>query len=347
MSSKVYFKPVSAKAPADEICRTAGELLSAYLEREKVQLEKKIPLKVHFGERGNRTYLVPHTYDAIIDLLEKRGVESFFAETSVLYGGERFNREKHLKLAQAHGFTRIPAVIADGAHGEEAEDVEVNLKYFRYCSLGKLLADSPQTLVLSHFKGHMLAGFGGAIKQLSMGFASKGGKMAMHLGVKPKIWNFLCKRCKLCMTRCQRNAITIGKKSFIDHEKCIGCGACFSICPRHAVSILNLSSLWNALFGKQIFREKLVEYAYASHHGKRNIYMNFAVNVTAGCDCEPRPMRPCVDNIGIFISADPVAIDTACLEAVQAKGRHFKGAEQLAYAEKIGLGSRKYKIINI
>ena len=328
MSSKVYFKPVSAKAPADEICRTAGELLSAYLERENVQLEKKIPLKVHFGERGNRTYLVPHTYDAIIDLLEKRGVESFFAETSVLYGGERFNREKHLKLAQAHGFTRIPAVIADGAHGEEAEDVEVNLKYFRYCSLGKLLADSPQTLVLSHFKGHMLAGFGGAIKQLSMGFASKGGKMAMHLGVKPKIWNFLCKRCKLCMTRCQRNAITIGKKSFI-------------------VSILNLSSLWNALFGKQIFREKLVEYAYASHHGKRNIYMNFAVNVTAGCDCEPRPMRPCVDNIGIFISADPVAIDTACLEAVQAKGRHFKGAEQLAYAEKIGLGSRKYEIINI
>ena len=346
--SKVYFKPVSPEAESGEIRTAAAALLAHFLETENITLEKKIPLKVHFGEKGNRTFLPPETYDGIIDLLQQRGTECFFAETSVLYGGERFNRERHLKLAEKHGFTRIPAVIADGAHGEEACDVPVNLHHFKYCSLAKLLAESPQTLVLAHFKGHMLAGFGGAIKQLSMGFASKGGKMAMHLGVKPRIRNFMCKRCKLCQTRCQRQAITIcERKSFIDPEKCIGCGACFSICPHHAVSIFSFGGFWNALFRGKFFREKLVEYAYASHHGKRNIYMNFAISVTAGCDCEPRPMRRCVENIGIFISDDPVAIDAACWDAVAAKGKKFKGAEQLAYAEKIGLGSRKYELIRI
>ena len=346
--SKVYFKAVAPDAHTETIRDCAGSLLEDFLKKENIPLEKKIPLKVHFGEKGNRTYLVPQTYDAIIDWLEKQGTECFFAETSVLYGGERFQREKHLKLAEQHGFTRLPVVIADGAHGEDACDIPVNLHHFKFCSLARILAESPQTLVLSHFKGHMLAGFGGAIKQLSMGFASKGGKMSMHLGVKPRIRNFKCKRCKLCMTRCERQAITIGdKKSFIDPRKCIGCGACFSICPHHAVSILSFAGLWNALFHGKFFREKLVEYAYASHHGKRNIYMNFAVSVTPGCDCEPRPMRKCVENIGIFISTDPVAVDSACWDAVAAKGRKFRGAEQLAYAEKIGLGSRKYELITL
>ena len=346
--SKVYFKAVSDNASAEEIRDAAGVLLAEFLERENIALEKKLPLKLHFGEKGNRSYLPPETYDAVIDLLQERGTELCFTETSVLYGGERFDRERHLKLAASHGFTRLPVVIADGAHGEEACDVPVGLHHFKYCSIARALAESPQTLVLAHFKGHMLAGFGGAIKQLSMGFASKGGKMAMHLGVKPRIWNFKCKRCKLCMTRCQREAITIGeKKSFIDHDKCIGCGACFSICPHHAVSILSFAGLWNALFHGKFFREKLVEYAYASHHGKRNIYMNFAVSITAGCDCEPRPMLRCVKNIGVYISSDPVAIDSACWDAVAARGKQFRGAEQLDYAEKIGLGSRQYEIIAV
>ena len=344
--SKVYFKTVPPDAGTELIRDAAGLLLAEFLKRENVGLEKKIPLKVHFGEKGNRTYLKPETYDAVIDLLEKQGSELFFTETSVLYGGERFEREKHLKLAARHGFTRLPVVIADGAHGEDACDVPVDLHHFRSCAVARLLAESPQTLVLSHFKGHALAGFGGAIKQLSMGFAAKGGKMAMHLGVKPRIRNWKCKRCKLCQSRCNQQAIFIGeKKSYIDPEQCIGCGACFSICPHHAVSILTLSGLWNAVFKGKFFREKLVEYAYAAHHGKRNIYMNFAVSVTAGCDCEPRPMLRCVENLGVFISSDPVAVDAACWDAAAEKGKKFRGAEQLAYAEKIGLGSRKYELI--
>lgn len=345
--SKVYFKAVSEKAAPEEIRDAAGELFSQFISREKVSLGSAIPLKVHFGEKGNRTFLAPELYDRVIDILQQKGISSVFMESSVLYGGERFKKENHIRLAHKHGFTRLDVVIADGESGEEARNIPVDKPHFKYCSIAKELADSPQTLVLSHFKGHALAGFGGAVKQLSMGFASKGGKMAMHLSVKPKIWNFLCKKCNLCVSRCQHGAITIGKKSFIDHNKCIGCGACFSICPRKAVSIYSLEGLKNALFQKRSFREKLAEYAYAAHHGKKNLYMNFAVNITAGCDCEPRPMMRCTKDIGIFMSEDPIAIDQACLDASAANGKKFKGVEQLLYGEKIGLGSVKYELVTL
>lgn len=343
--SKVYFKKLSEKASPEEIRKAAGELFAFVLEKEAVVLEKELPLKVHFGEKGNRTFIPAVCYDDIIDHLEQKGIKAFFAETSVLYGGERFKKENHIRLAQKHGFTRLETVIADGEHGEDSCDVAVDKHHFKYCSVAKILAEAPQTLVLSHFKGHALAGFGGAVKQLSMGFAAKGGKMAMHLSVKPKIWNFLCKKCNLCVSRCQHGAITIGKKSLIDHDKCIGCGACFSICPSKAVSIYSWSALKNALFQKRSFREKLIEYAYAAHNGKRNIYMNFACSITAGCDCEPRPMLRCTKDIGIFLSLDPVAVDQACLDAAASLGKKFKGTEQLLYGEKIGLGSTKYELI--
>lgn len=341
--SNVYFIPAGECAGEASV-----RLLKALVEQEGVVLGQKIPLKVHFGEKGNRTYLKPEVYDGLIDFLQAQGIECRFSETSVLYGGERFCREKHLKLAKAHGFTRIPAVIEDGANGEDAVDIPVHLHHFQKCAVAKGLAESEQILVCSHFKGHKLAGFGGAVKQLSMGCAAKGGKMAMHLSVKPRIWKLFCKHCGLCAARCQVKAITITKdKAEIDHSKCIGCGACFSICRHHAVSILSLAGLKNTLFSGKNFREKLVEYAYAAHHGKRNIYLNYALSITRGCDCEPLPMRTCIPDIGIFASLDPVAVDQACLDAAEKAGKKFKGAEQLVYAEKVGMGSRKYTLIKI
>ena len=101
------------------------------------------------------------------------------------------------------------------------------------------------------------------------------------------------------------------------------------------------------LFGNRYFREKLAEYAFASHVGKKNIYLTFAVDVAPGCDCEPRPMRAAVKDVGIFASLDPVAVDAACYDAVAKAGKKFKGAEQLDYAEKIGLGSRDYELIEL
>lgn len=347
----VYFIPVTEKPGPDEVSTAARKLLTALVEREGIKLEKKVALKVHFGEMGNRTFLPAADYNGIADYLEEQGAECSFIETCVLYGGKRYRAEEHRKLAASHGFTRLPVIIADGESGEEQTLHKIEGKHFRTCSLGRAFDDFPQIVVCAHFKGHALAGFGGALKQLSMGFASKGGKLAMHMGIKPRIRNWLCKRCGLCVKRCQAGAITLGREkgqvSRIDHEKCLGCGACFSACPHHAVSILSLKGLTGVFFQKRRFREKLAEYALASHTSHRNIYLNFALAITRGCDCEPRPMFPLIPDIGIFASTDPVAVDQACWDACAERGRKFKGIEILEYAEKAGAGVRAYERIDL
>ena len=348
MASEVFFHPISPGAD-NKTRGDAGKLvLQALIDHCGLALEPEIPIKLHFGEKGNHTYLKPEVYDPLIDLLESKNIISCFTETSVLYGGERFEAAKHIALAHAHGFNRIPVVIADGEKGERSVPVAINGgKHFSSAAIAEKLANSPQTLVVSHFKGHILAGFGGALKQLSMGFASKGGKMAMHLSVKPHIKSRKCRKCKLCISRCNANAIETGEKFFINHDKCIGCGACFAIGPHKAISVFSFSGLKNMLFGHRYFREKLAEYALASHSGKKNIYLSFAVDIAPGCDCEPRRMSNCIPDIGVFASLDPVAIDAACYDAAAAAGKRFRGREQLEYAQKIGIGSRDYRIIEI
>lgn len=348
--AKVYFIPLDDRAEHAQVSEKAAELFRHIVEKESLTLKPKAGIKVHFGEAGNRTWISAKAFDGILDELSARGVESAFLETSVLYGGRRRNAESHKKLAAEHGFTRIPVEITDGEAGEASTLVPIEGKHFKTCAIGKGFEAYEQILVLAHFKGHALSGFGGAIKQLSMGFASKGGKMAMHMGIQPVILNFLCKRCGLCVKRCQVDAIDIQKKpgkSRIDHSKCLGCGACYAACPSHAVSILSWKGLKNMLFRKDDFREKLVEYALASHKGRSNIYLNFAINITKGCDCEPHPMLRTMNDIGILASTDPVAVDAACWDLCAARGTKFKGAEQLDYVEKLGLGSRTYDLITI
>jgi hypothetical protein len=289
----------------------------------------------------------PENYDGIIDYLVEKKIKSSFIETLVIYGGERNTRDSHIKLAKEHGFTRLPVVIADGDHGEDYSEIEINKKYYKTCKIGKEFDKYNQVLVIAHFKGHALAGFGGALKQLSMGFAAKGGKLAMHMGIKPKINNKKCVKCKICQKACNVDAITIGKKSFIDYDKCVGCGGCVAVCPKNAISIFSLKGIYRMLFQKNTFREKLVEYAYAAQKGKKNIYFNFAMNITKGCDCESNKMKPLMEDFGIFISTDPVAIDSACYDMAKENGKAFKGYKQLLYAEKIGLGSVKYDLIEI
>lgn len=345
--ANVYFKRFKKKPKLKEIHKITKELLTTIEDKEKVTLEKKIPLKVHFGEAGNVTYIKPKNFDGVIDYLKDKDIETFYIETSVMYGGQRYKKKLHAKTAKKHGFTQIPVVFADGDHGEAFYEVTINKNHFKKCKLGAEFEKYEQILVLAHFKGHGLAGFGGAMKQLSMGHASKGGKLAMHMGVKPKISNRKCKKCHLCEEKCAESAITIGeKRSFIDHDKCVGCGACVAICPSKAVSIFSLKGITNAVnLGK--FQEKHIEYAYAAQKGKNNIYMNFIMNITSGCDCEGKKMKILMDDIGIAISTDPVAIDKACWDLVKENGKKFRGSKSFAYAEKIGLGTTKYKLIEI
>jgi uncharacterized protein len=345
--SNVYFYELSSSHNKEIIKTAAKNLLSEFINKENIQLEKEIPLKVHFGEHKNITFIKPENFDGIIDYLQERQIKTSFIESNVMYGGKRCNKALHLKTAEEHGFTRIPVIIADGEHGEDFHEVEINKKHFSKCMLGSEYEKYSQFIILAHFKGHMLTGFGGAIKQLAMGFASKGGKMAQHMGVKPRIKSSKCEQCGLCIERCSVDAITISDKSYIDHEKCAGCGACVSICPNKAVKIFTLKSLLSFIGIGNPFQEKVVEYAFAAQKGKRNIYMNFLMSITNGCDCEPRKMKPVIDDIGILISKDPLAIDQASCDLARRNGKKFRGKHVLQYAEEIKLGSRKYNLITV
>lgn len=345
--SKVYYKKTNSNTTVKEIQEITKQLLSKIIIDENIKLNKELPMKVHFGEPGNITYIKAENYNGIIDFLHGKGIETSFMETSVVYGGKRYKKELHLETAKNHGFTQVPVIIADGDYGESFSEIEINKKHYNTCKIGKEFEKYNQILVVSHFKGHTLAGFGGAIKQLSMGHAAKGGKLAMHMGIKPKIKNRKCVRCNMCKTVCPVDAITIGPKSFIDKDKCVGCGACVAICPHKAISILSLIGIFRGLFQGNTFREKLVEYAYAAQKGKTNIYLNFGMNITKSCDCVGKPMTTIMDDFGIFVSSDPVAIDRACYDIVKEKGKAFKGEKQFLYAEKIGLGSQKYELIEI
>lgn len=342
--SKVYYKKSGERSSEKELSDAAGALLAMLVKEEGLALEKEIPLKVHFGEEGNVTYIRPGCFDGIIDFLEERGISSLFMDTSVLYTGARTRRDSHIRLALSHGFTRLPVVIADGEAGEDFAEVPVKGRHFKSCKIGAEYQKYDRMIVLSHFKGHRIAGFGGALKQLSMGFAAKGGKLAMHMGIKPYIIGLLCRKCGICAAGCPAGAISEGGKVRIDGEKCIGCGACFALCPNRAVSIYTLKSACFALLRRGDFYERLAEYAYAAQTGRRNIYINFAVNITENCDCISKKMTPVMRDLGVFAGTDPVAVDMACCRAAREAGHAFKGTEQLLYAEKIGLGSTSYEL---
>lgn len=343
--SKVYFKAIDSYSKLDEIKAASVELLKTVITAEKIELEKEIPLKVHFGEKGNDAFIAPQYFDGIIDYLEQEKIKSEFIETNAIYSGARMLRHNHIELARAHGFTRLPVVIADGEMGEDFTEVAIDGKHFKSCKIAGRIASKKQIIVLSHFKGHMLAGFGGALKQLAMGCASRGGKLAQHIAAKPFIIPFfVCKKCKSCVKHCPADAIHIGFYSWIDAKKCIGCAACMAVCKHKAI----IPNIFRAQFSSK-FREKIVEYALAAQKEKRNIYITYAFNLAKGCDCEGHKMKMVARDAGLFASVDPVAIDAACMDIIDKnEGRKiYGGRDALDYAEKIGLGSIKYELINL
>lgn len=343
--AKVFFKAVDSYSKTNEISAAGRELLVRVVEEDKVKLSKSIPLKVHFGEKGNVTYLSADNYDGIVDYLEERKITTFYTDTNVLYAGHRMTRDKHTDLAKDHGFTRVPVEIADGDHGGDFREVVINKKHFRSCKVGKLVAEHDQLLIIAHFKGHILAGFGGAVKQLGMGCAARGGKLNMHHSSKPKIIRRKCKNCGTCVKKCPADAIyRKGRSHRIDLDKCIGCASCIAVCPHKAVKVR-----WTSINLFKTFGERLAEYAFAAQKGKRNIYLTFAFNITRGCDCMGRKMKVILPDLGVLASVDAVAIDQACLDLIRRKvgKKKFGGRHTLAYAEKIGLGNRKYELVEI
>jgi uncharacterized protein len=340
---KVYFKRIDSYEKTDEINKAVLDLLKKLIHDDKIVLEKKIALKVHFGEKGNMTFIEPKNFESLTNYLKENNVDTSYIETNVLYKGARMTKDDHTALAKEHGFTQLPIIIADGEHGEDYDEIGIDGKHFKTCKIGKKFSDYKQLIVVSHFKGHMLAGYGGAIKQLSMGCASRGGKLAMHANSFPLMNPLKCKKCMVCTKHCPTDALSIGTIPYIKKDKCIGCATCIAVCPHNAIMINWASTMPGT------FKEKLAEYALAAQKGKHNIYLSFALNITGECDCMGTKMKIVAKDIGVFISTDAVAIDAACMDALdKSEGKKvFGGRSCIEYGASIGLGRMDYELEEI
>jgi uncharacterized Fe-S center protein len=338
--SKVYLIR-NSESNYEQLGKDALELLKKIVSETGHRFEKEVPIKVHFGEKGNKTFIPASCYDETINYLEENGVSTSYIETNVLYRGARTTTEKHIETAKSHGFTQIPIIIADGDIGTEYHEIEINKEYIHKCKIGKEYRNYKQFIVMSHFKGHVAAGFGGALKQLAMGFAARGGKLEQHSGISPVIDAEKCISCGICENKCNYGAIQTLDTAVIDESKCIGCAGCIAVCPQGAIE-----NTW----GGSHFLEKLSEYAYGAAKDKEIIYITFVHNITKECDCAGTHMKPIAANIGVLAGMDPVALDAACLDLVQkSSGEKLfeKGRKSLQHAEKIGLGTMQYELIEI
>ncbi len=306
------------------------------------KLGKKVAIKVHFGERGCTTYLNPEIAKKLCDKLQKLGKQPTLVECNVLYKGSRTNSTEHIKTAKEHGFTFCPINILDGEDGSEF--VEIN-----GCKLGKGIKKYDSLIVLSHFKGHGLAGFGGALKNVGMGLGSRAGKLYMHSNISPSISSG-CKGCGTCVQHCDVKAISmINGKAKIDKKKCIGCAMCIAVCPYNQVKVPWISQTPKTL------QKKIVEYSSSVISlFPEAIFINVLEKITKNCDCESHSQEPFMEDVGFVYSTNIVQVDKASLDLVNVKSKDkFKRINivnkenQIKLAEKAGLGSSKYKLVEL
>ncbi|MDD5259360.1 MAG: DUF362 domain-containing protein [bacterium] len=326
--------------------------------KEVIQKDDFTAVKMHFGEQGNIGYIRPHWVKPVVDLIKDQQAIPFLTDASTIYKGKRSDAVNHFLVATEHGFTidacGAPVIIADGLRGNSYQNVAVKGKYFTSVKIAQDIYYADSMVCLSHFKGHELSGFGGALKNLGMGCGAKAGKYEMHNSVLPDIDPQKCTACRVCFKWCPTRAISLVKdKAKIDPQKCIGCGDCILSCSFHAVQIT-----WNETY--TAVQEKIAEYAAGALANKVNkcLYVNFLNHITAYCDCYPSQAKdkPLIGDVGIVASLDPVSIDQASADLVnQAAGRDlFKEvwppinwSDQLRHAENLGLGERKYSVEKI
>ncbi|MGE5678987.1 MAG: DUF362 domain-containing protein, partial [Pseudomonadota bacterium] len=316
MGSDVYFVNLRARSPRENKISKIQRLFETAGFGNFLNEGDLTAVKLHFGEKGNDSYINPVYVRQIVDKIKSRNAKPFITDTNTLYSGSRSNAVDHIITAIEHGFdysvVGAPIIISDGLLSKNSEDVSINKKHFSQVKISGDIFHADSMIVMSHFKGHEMAGFGGSIKNLAMGCAPAAGKQQQHSTVKPKIKNSKCIGCAKCYRVCPEGAIAIAeKKASIDTKTCIGCGECITVCPAKAIS-----PNWQTDIDP--FLERMTEYALgavANKQGKVG-YINFLINITPDCDCVPWSDAPIVPDIGILASLDPVAIDKASLDLV-------------------------------
>lgn len=369
MDSKVYFTNMRVNFQTNLLGKLEKLIKRAGIESIDFG-GKFVAVKMHFGEPGNLAYLRPNYARTVCDYIKKLGGKPFVTDCNTLYIGGRKNALDHLDSAYRNGYnpfsTGVHTIIADGVKGLEERIVLVpGGKYVKEAKIGAAIMDADILVSLNHFKGHELTGFGGAIKNIGMGCGSRAGKMEIHSAGKPRVDTRMCIGCGNCVKICAHNAphISNGKAS-IDRNKCVGCGRCIGACPKDAVQPPFDEA-------NDVLNRKMAEYAKAVLFDRPSFHINMVVDVAPFCDCHAENDVAIVPDVGMFASFDPVAIDKACADAVNAqpanpgsilsdcRRRHphsdyFKDVSPdtnwisaLEHAEKIGLGSMKYELIKM
>ncbi len=367
MASKVYWADFRAdfrenlQQKLTRLMKTAG--------MGEIDFDNKyVAIKMHFGEPGNLAFLRPNWAKTVADFVKERGGKPFLTDCNTLYVGGRKNGLDHLDTAMLNGFnpmtTGCQVIIADGIKGNDEVEVPVEGgEYVKNAKIGRAVMDADVFISLTHFKGHESAGFGGALKNIGMGCGSRAGKMEQHNAGKPHVVQKHCVGCKLCTKICAHDAISVqDRKATIDHSKCVGCGRCIAVCARNAITVNIDESNTN-------LSRKISEYAKAVVDGRPCFHISLIIDVSPNCDCRAENDAAIVPNVGMFASFDPVALDMACVDAVNTQPilrgsaadigdcldqDHFHCIHPdtdwmscLEHAEKLGLGTREYELIKI
>ncbi len=357
MASKVYFIKAAISEGEKVISNKAVKLFRAGVFSNCFKENDFTAVKVHVGEDGNNTYIKAPCLKGLVKELVKLKARPFLTDSNALYASPRHDAIGHHIVAAKHGFgldvLGIPFIVAGGLFGTSDTPVEVNCEINKEVFIASDIVWSNSILSVAHFTGHLGTCAAATIKTLGMGCASRRGKMNQHAALSLVIGDN-CKRCGECVKRCPADAITLDDiKAHIDQDKCIGCAECLAVCRFDAVEYD-----WHE--EDEVLQKSIAEHALGVLKGKQDkaAFFSFLLSITKDCDCFDTPnMRKIVDDIGILASTDPVAVDKAAMDMVEAKGgkklpkltgyTKLNPHYQIEHAERIGLGSTDYELIKL
>ena len=373
--AKVYFTDFRVPAYGEGTAVKLKKLIKKAGIGEIDMDGKFVAIKMHFGELGNLSFLRPNYARAVVDVVKALGGKPFLTDCNTMYPGSRKNALEHLECAWENGFTPLtvgcPVIIADGLKG--TDDIAVPVaggEYVKEARIGRAVMDADIFISLTHFKGHEMTGFGGAIKNIGMGCGSRAGKKEQHSSGKPHIAEDACRGCRRCQKECANEGLVFDagrRKMTVDQSRCVGCGRCLGSCNFDAIVFDNNNA-------QADLNCRMAEYAKAVVDGRPQFHISLVVDVSPNCDCHGENDVPILPNLGMFASFDPLALDQACADACLAAAPlpgsqlarnlstpgfhdhhdHFVNSTPesewrscLEHAEKIGLGSRAYELITI
>lgn len=330
------------------------EALSRILSALDINIAKNkwVGIKVHWGEKGNKTYLEPQYTKLIVEWTKKVGAKPFVFDTTVLYSGGRRTGIDSLMTAAEHNFTTeylgCPVIIADGIDGKDIVRIPAGYKHFKFVEVARVIEYTDAFIIFSHLTGHVESGVGACIKNISMGFSSRAQKQRIHSDAHPVLKQQKCIKCGTCADVCDAGAVEFDSENYpvFDIKKCTGCAQCIAMCPCVALKIF-----WDT--DHKVFQEKLVETAMAVWKiiGKRALLINAAIKITSECDCMTTESPIIHDDIGFLGGYDPVAIDyvsaSLIARSIDEIYERIPWRWGLKHAEKIGMGTTKPIVLTV